>query len=191
MIGWFLEVDSLTRIIPTFVSMKFLTAFSFFLSGLLLLHTERLIRKPYSYSQVVVPGLTLTLLLIMMTLLISALLGFKSGFENLFVSDPGDLLTVVPGLPSIGTIAGFIITGILGLVSLNKFSYHSPLYRLGGTVLAAIAGIALLGYVLGIPALFYSIENISTAMAIHTAALFLVVGLGYILLARVVKVYST
>ena len=47
-----------------------------------------------------------------------------------------------------------------------------------GGIIVLIAGVALLGYFTDHPFLYYVIENISEGMALHTAILFVLLGLG-------------
>jgi len=51
-----------------------------------------------------------------------------------------------------------------------------------GVVLGAIGVIAIFGYIINAPNLYYYIEGVNSAIACHTAALFMVLGIGFICL---------
>jgi hypothetical protein len=48
-----------------------------------------------------------------------------------------------------------------------------------GAAVAAVGGVAVVGYLFDIPALYYNISEISTAMALNTAILFVLLGSGF------------
>ena len=137
------------------VSMKFLTSLSFFLCAVSMLLNER-------------PRLVLLGMILMLSLM-----GFISMFPG--ISSPLVLTnfetidavnTVEPNLPSIPTILSFIFF-VFGCVSFNK---------IWGMVIIGLAGLAIIGYLVGIQEMYYYIDGVSTAMAIHTAVLFLHLG---------------
>jgi len=90
MMGWMLDIDILKSIMPEFVTMKFSTALSFLLSGITLYFIVRSLEGDSGIAQVVLPITTLIILLLMATLLISVLVGVRTGIEDLFVRD-GDV----------------------------------------------------------------------------------------------------
>ena len=117
------------------------------------------------------------------TIILSTIFGFKSGIEDLFVEESADaVLTTVPGRPSLGTLSAFTIISFLGLFTLSAIRLRKRIYRYGGAVVAALGSVAFLGYLLNAPILYYTLRDVSTAMAVHTAALFVLLGFGYIFL---------
>lgn len=181
MVGWLFNIQFLKSILPFFVTMKFTTAMSFLASGIILYFAADSERKDVSI--IGLPIATFILLLLMSTLLASVIFGINTGVENLFVKEGSDAVhTTVPGRPSAGTMAGFILIGIVGLIGMNQIEEKRIVYKTIGGITGIIAIVALLGYVLNIPGLYYSIPGKSTAMAVHTAISFLILGAGFFVL---------
>ncbi len=184
MAGWLFDIAILKSILPQWVTMKFTTALSFFCSGMVLFYSARELEKPGHFHQVVLSISVLIILLLMGILFASTLLGMRSGIEDLFVKEAADaVLTTMPGRPSVGTMLNFLLISAGGIsVLLNNRLTQSILGWLGWAI-AVIGAMALLGYISGAPVLYFTIEGISTAMALHTALLFVLTGAGFILCA--------
>lgn len=181
-IGWVFDVEVLTSLIPGFVTMKFMTAFSFVLSGLILGLVNRLQADDEGWVQVLLPSVCLLLLLIATTILVSVFLGFKTGLESLFVVERGHaVLATVPGRPSLGTLLAFHLVGLYGPLSLFSFMRLRLLLFVCGLLVLVLGSAALFGYWFGFPSLYYAQDGLSTAMAIHTAGLFVLLGVGFLL----------
>ncbi len=185
MVGWVFNFDVLTRVHPSFPTMKFSTAFSFVLSAIIL--GMGLVREKARADivEVFLPGVTLLLLLLMGTSFISAVLDFRSGIEYFGVSQYRETLVQVEvGKPSYGTMVGFLIVGSLGVVSVGNWRHRKIVYMLFGSVVVALGVMALVGYSLSLPYLYFSLPDLRYGMAIHTSVLFVLLGLGYVLLGR-------
>lgn len=105
------------------------------------------------------------------TLMVVAMVvgGYTSG-GNLHLDDT-DVMTIVGGMPSWGTLASFLIVGVDRLVD------HPP-QRWVACSLLVIAGVALLGYAIGVPWMFYYSPELSTGMALPTALAIALLGAG-------------
>ncbi len=183
--GWVFDIDVLKRILPGFVTMKFSTALSFLFSGIILFFAWRRERPTQSdWADVMLPSASLLLSLLMGTALISVLLGFNSGIERLFIEDrPDAILTPVPGRPSMGTMLAFIAIAVLGIVAIGVWRGKMRFYRWLGGLVSILGLAALVGYLFDWPFLYYGVANVSTAMAVHTALLFTVVGAGFVIIS--------
>ena len=117
------------------------------------------------------------------TLLFSAIFGVNTGAEELFIKDNvTNNKTIVPGQPSLPTMFNFILIASAGiLTTLNPRNLRSKL-KIIGVIVGLIGGIAVLGYIINAPNLYYYIEGVNSAIACHTAALFIVLGIGFICL---------
>ena len=151
MTGHILDINWVTKVDYRFVTMKFATAFMFFVSGVALLSRD-------------------SHLFVVLATLVGAVIAsmINCGAECIFPQfDDSIFQSVVTGFPSYATLLCF------GLISLYPFrGMRSHV----GHFLVTISGIALVGYILKAPVLFYYVEAYSTAMAIHTAIFFLIIG---------------
>ena len=184
-LGWFLDIGILKSIVPVWPTMKFTTAFCFSLSGVTLFFMVRIIEGELDVSRLMVSWTAFTILLIMLILLFSSLLKIRTGMEDFFIKEsPMVISMTIPGQPSMGTIVNFILIAVGGLlVILNPQRCKNPILVLGWvTTLIALTAVA--GYLINVPSLYYAFEDISNAMALHTAILFVLFGIGFILLAK-------
>lgn len=183
MAGWILDIGILKSILPFWVTMKFTTAFSFFISGITLYFIVDLVENESEISKVILPITLLIILLLMATLLISTFLGIRTRIEDLFVREAGiSVMTVTPGRPSVGTMINFISIAIAGFFAMFYLKKSKPKLKIIGGIICIVGSMAIIGYVINLPFLYYAIEGASTAMAFHTAILFILVGMGLLLL---------
>lgn len=182
MVGWILDIGFLKSIRPTWVSMKFTTAIAFVLSGISLYFIVRAVEGDFDKAQVVLSITSLVIILLMGILFFSAVLNVHTGIEDLFVKElPNTVKTVFPGLPSIPTMVNFILMGIAGIVILLNPDNVRIKLKVIGVAVAAIGALAIVGYCIDIPVLYYYIEGINSAIACHTAVLFVLLGTGLLL----------
>ncbi|MBU0665286.1 MAG: methyl-accepting chemotaxis protein [Proteobacteria bacterium] len=183
--GWAIDSAILKCLMPGGVSMKIFTALCFILSGVALIVMAYRFEGRLNLSHSVLPIVSITMLLIMATLFASPILGFRIAIEDFFTKEMQDtVMTVAPGMPSMGTALNFIFIAVASLLTLfNVRKLRAKLSLLGWTVVA-LGGLALLGYLLKMPLLYYYLHGLSTAMALNTALLFIMVGAGLILLSR-------
>jgi hypothetical protein len=181
--GWIFDIGVLKSIWPTWVSMKFDTAVAFVLSGITLYFIVRAVEGEFDKAQVVLSVTSLIIILLMGILFFSFILNIHTGLEDLFIREaPGNVKSVVPGRPSIPTMFSFILIGIAGIVILINPDKYQLKLRVIGVVVAAIGVLAIIGYGIDFPALYYYIEGINSAMACHTAVLFVLLGIGLLCL---------
>jgi hypothetical protein len=182
-IGWIFDIGILKNISPTWVSMKFDTAFAFVFSGIILYFIVRVMEGEFDKAQVVLSIMSLIIILLMGTLFFSAIFGVNTGAEELFIKDNvTNNKTVVPGQPSLPTMFSFVLIASAGiLTTLNPGNLRSKL-KIIGVIVGLIGTLAVVGYCLNAPHLYYYIEGVNSAIACHTAALFIVLGIGFICL---------
>lgn len=186
MFGWFAGIPILTSILPFWVTMKFTTALSFFLCGIVLYYINIHLYKEGKFSEIILPISSLLVLLIMSLLLISVIVGVRTGIEDLFVKEAVDAVkTTTPGRPSAGTMLSFILISISGFLVMGNASNIKKKFLLIGKIVFVLGGLAILGYLLNIPLLYYTLEGWSTAMAFHTAIFFVLLGAGLIFSGKV------
>ena len=182
-IGWMLDLDSLKSIVPTWVTMKFSTALSFLMSGIVVMLLNEWRNSNSEFARIFLFAPLIIISFFMATLLVTTVLDTTSGVSSLFVKDdPGAVGTVKAGTPSVGTMINFLLIMAVGFVALlvGKFSERKfKKYAIVSGALVLLLGIiALLGYALEEPALYYQVGGYSGAMAIHTAIAFCLIGIG-------------
>ncbi|MFN3653770.1 MAG: ATP-binding protein [Candidatus Nitrosotenuis sp.] len=174
--GWVTDVAALKSVVPQQVTMKFSTAVSFVLSGVILYFVSNHFAGKVGNDQIAIPISSLVIFLFMASLLTTSILGVPNGIEQLFVTeDPPAVKTTLAGIPSIPTITNFLLIVVVGMISLNN-SYNLRPIRYIGCIILAVGAVSLIGHLSNQPMLYYYVENISTAMAIHTGVLFVLIG---------------
>jgi len=182
MLGWFLDIAVLKSILPNWVTMKFTTALSFFLSGIVLFLIAKHNERYNETAEIMLPILALIILMIMVTLLASSFLSIHTGIEDLFVKEAeGAVKTTTPGRPSMGTMVDFILIALAGMLFAFEPKNMKKYFGKIGIAIGIIGGAGILGYIINEPLLYYTIEGWSTAMALHTAILFTLIGIGLFL----------
>jgi hypothetical protein len=178
MVGWFFDINVLKSILPMWVSMKFITAFSFFICGIIVILIARNDGGNKEYLEFFALILSFVVLLLMFSFFISLFLGISVGVENLFVKEQvGTVRTTVPGVPAVPTIICFILVAICEffVFANNNNNNNNKVVFLMGVLVSIIGGVAILGYIFNVPVLYYSFEGY-TSMAFHTAILFVLLG---------------
>ena len=184
-VGWVFDIPVLTSILPHWVTMKFTTAVCFVASGAILYFVAEAQKGKAEVFQLVLPIASLIIFLLMLSLLVSVLLGIRTGIEDLFVREaPGAVKTTTPGRPSVGTMVDFVLIALAGM--LTAFNAPKLQQRLGlvGGIVGMVGSVAIVGYIVDAPLLYYTVSDVSTAMAFHTAILFTLLGVGFFLLGK-------
>ena len=185
MAGWFLGIEALKSILPVWVSMKFTTALSFFLCGIELYFIARYQKKDRELTVVVIPIICMVIFLLMTSLLVSTVLKVNTGVEELFVKDSMVTVgSVAPGRPSVATMINFILIAASGIVITLNIKELNKLPAILGMTVALIGLTAILGYAINQPWLYYAVTGKSSAIAVHTAILFVLWGAGAVLAER-------
>ncbi len=182
-IGWVYNIPVLKSISPEWISMKFVTAVGFVLSGVILYFVLRALEGEFDWAQVMLSIASFILILLMGSLFFSAIFKINMGVENLFIKDTTvNAKTVVPGRPSIPAMISFLLIAFAGIsTTLHSRNLRSKL-RLAGIVIGSVGMVAVAGYVIDKPVLYYFLEGVNSAIALNTAALFMVLGIGFICL---------
>ncbi len=176
MLGWVADIPMLMAPFPHAPMMKFTTALSILLGGVLLrsfFHITHSEKQPASMIKIMVGGCLL--FMIAFPLAVGYFLDVDTGFHLLaFTSE-----TQNP-IPSLGTIVSTSILFFLAFLVAMGYSI-SKTSKWGGLALLGIGGMALVGYVFQIPSMYYLTAQ-STGMAIHTAAAYALLGLFFFML---------
>lgn len=187
MAGWVFNIETLKTPLPIFGGgMNFSTALCFFLSGLILFAVPKYLKTKSGKLQILLHICILIQLTIMVIFLVSSIAQVDIGVERLFAENEGGAAAPSSAaLPSIGTMVSFIIICILGMVA-QLVSRRTPyvFFVRAGVVIFGIGGVAMLGVLLDIPTLCYFVKGWSSAMALPTAFLFGIIGIGFVGIGR-------
>lgn len=179
MAGWFLGIGALKSILPASVSMKFSTALSFVLCGVMLYFLARFQKKERDPAIIIISAISMSVLLIAASLLASTIIGVSTGVEEMFVKDLTNATgTVMPGRPSIATMVSFILIAMSGILTVINVRQLSKITAVFGPIVAMIGSAAISGYIINQPLLYFAVSGVSSAMAVHTAVLFVFLGVG-------------
>ena len=176
--GWLLNIEILKSVYPGLASMKFNTAFCFALVGFSL-HAIQNTRTGNYWQKIASIFSGLVFVIALLTLL-QYLYGWDFAIDEFLINDPGTNPANWPGRMSISTAISFLIvsTAIFLLDAELKYGWRPA--QLLALLEIFIGAIALLSYLYGVR-IFQA--TLYSTMVIHTALLFLVLGMG-ILLAR-------
>ena len=181
-VGWIIDHETIKRVCDGWVSMKVPTAFCFALIGLMLfVMSDDMVRFSFR-KELTVSFLSLMVLGVVGLETISALVpSLDLSIANV---PAADIFTVKPGLPSLAGLFGLLVSSCAGLAFVfNTVRWRRRVMMCGATLMM-IGGIAVVGYVLRVPALFYFVPCVSTGMAIHSAALMIMAGAAFVIISR-------
>ncbi|MFA7158069.1 MAG: hypothetical protein WC299_02110 [Kiritimatiellia bacterium] len=182
--AWLFKAADLMAVFSWWIPMKFDTAIGFMLCGIILYFIARSIGGDFDVAQVALAITTLTMIMLMGTLFFSDLLEIHTGLEELFVKDnnhSGDY--TIPGRPPLMTVVNFILIAAAGIMNMFNIAKLRLIMKLIGLAVAAIGTLALAGHCFNAPALYFAMGGLSSAMAVNSAVLFVLSGMGLICLS--------
>ena len=183
--GWIFNLAILESVVPNAVTMKLSTAVSFLMGGIILYLINESKSKNSELARVLLPAPIMVVSFYMITLLVSTFTGIDSGIENLFIREkPVALGSVLPGIPSVAVMINFLLIVSVSILSLLRYEKHGREISIIGGIIFGVGVIALLGYVVNIPAMYYLINGFSSAMAIHSAITFLLIGFAFMIYSK-------
>ena len=176
LLGWYTHNTALIQVNPAFVAMQYNTALGFLLgaAGLLSLTREALrIARLFGVAVLLIGVLTL----------IEYIFGADLHIDQLFMQHYVDIGTSNPGRMAPNTALCFSLTGLavlIGSLSAGRAAKLALMAILGATIIG-LGIAAFMGYFIGVESA-YGWGHL-TRMAIHTAAGFVVLGIGFIALS--------
>src|SRR6185312_574510 len=110
MLGWIFGINVLESLVPNTVTMKFNTAVSFLMSGIMLYLINESKSRNSELARILLPAPIMIILFYMVTLLVSAFTRIPSGIENMFVIEKsGAVGSLLPGVPSVAAMISFLL----------------------------------------------------------------------------------
>ncbi|MFA6502747.1 MAG: hypothetical protein WCT45_00630 [Candidatus Paceibacterota bacterium] len=182
MAGWIFTIDWMTRLVPVGRQMQFITAFLFLLSAFGLYFMSRAIQDDDKSAQLGLPGISITILLLSVTLFVGRMLGTPTGIEDLFLdrSNPV-LLSLVfstTGWPSFPTLLNFSLVGVVGVVALFPGRLRDRSLSYVGGFIVLVGVVASAGYLFSQPMLYYEFTVATPPMSLTGALLSILLGFG-------------
>lgn len=187
MLGWIFGIDALTRILPGGINMKFLTAFVFFLSTFGLYYIFRQVKDNYELSGVILSGIATAIFLLMGATFVAYFFGGFTGLDAFFVVKNGLVYNMGSGLPAINSMISFILFGLVCISVLFPGPRLLANIKLFGYPILILGALSLVGYTLGLPWLYFQFNDSMIPMAFNTALLFVLLGLGLIIISNFKK----
>lgn len=165
------------------IAIKPLTAFGFVLAAVIVM-CGRSALLGGRLASLAVSGSAFGLLFLSLGVLGDQLSGWRLSIVDFTELDKHPARTFRAGMPSAGTVLGFVTMACVGLVVI--FNTHRFMRRalFGARLLASLGVVVALGYVLDMRILTFDVPGRSVPMAIPTAILFVVLGFGVFALAR-------
>lgn len=185
MFGWLIDSRLLIQIYPSFTSMKFFTAFLFFLFGFQLFEIKNYfvsgkIKKTKSYTNIM---LSISLIIVFCFFVHISSSVFYGILSLIPINEKYDPWTTIPHIPSVLTLLCFSLIQILQyIIILRKEIINGALFVIG-MALIFFSGVVLLSYMFDIQWLFLT-TLVGGAMAVHSAILFTIIGLDFLILRR-------
>ncbi len=171
--GWYTHNPDLIQVNPAFVPMQYNTALGFVLGG------GGLLALSFAYSRIAAVLGAMTLLIGIFTL-IEYVFSVDLHIDQLFMQHYINLKTSNPGRMAPNTALCFSLTGVTTLIAVFCTKYARVLSWTSalGAVTAGLGFVAFTGYLIGVGTAYG--WGALTKMAIHTAAGFIVLGIGLI-----------
>ena len=164
--GWGFRIEVLKSVITGSVTMKISTALCFMIVGL---SHAFLINKGGWREWVSMTGF-MAVAAIMGISLFCSVFGHANPFDH---AEDGFDMSSHPGRPSIGTMVAFMSVVISGV------TWELKQYRVSvscGRMVMGLGFLSFLGYATNTPGLYFYLADKSSAMALHTALLFVLLG---------------
>lgn len=135
-------------------------------------------------AEIVILSTSLIVFLLMGTIFIAGVLKIETGLTSFFTNEIDISNSYFPGQPSYGTMIGFILFAFSGIfVIKDGIKCHARLFRIG-IIVGLIGLLAIIGYLVAVPFLYWNFSNISNSMALHTATLFTLLGMSLLMLPK-------
>jgi hypothetical protein len=182
--GWLSYLPFTARVGDFQTTMKLMTAILFFISGFQLFVLHRVASSPHPSRFLRVGLWTLALFSFGAALVaIAANVSPQFAFSLGLIPDlhPHENFEWIPSISSPMTLACFLIISIASFFAISAHSMARKIFLAAGSVLVAVASIAIVGNVASVPSLHYQ-TSWAGGMAVHTAGLFFIIGLFFLAL---------
>ena len=185
-LGWIFNISPLTSsILPGTISVKFITALLLTLVGVILTVIGAAHRRQIDVTPIVVFGCGFIILLLTGTLLYTTIAGGHDGVSTLFVTEgPGAAQTLFPGRPPVATMIVLVLVCIVAGIGTVWSEKAHPTIKAIGVLVTAAGAIPIIGYIVGVEAMYYGGIAWTNPMPIKEAFVLVLLGAGLWLIGR-------
>ncbi|MCL5733945.1 MAG: hypothetical protein M1334_04870 [Patescibacteria group bacterium] len=181
-IDWYLSHPILLNIFPSSHQMRFTSALSFIMVGLIYFSVYEIIHadhKNIDFALLILPAAALSIILFVTFYVAEKIFGIPVDAENIFIGKSASLVRM-----SAVTAFSFFIIALVGLAAMFKIKWIRIVILIGGVIVGLSGLLAILGYALNIKMLYFDIDilGISGAMSLASAIIFLITGIGFSLM---------
>ncbi|MCL5733594.1 MAG: hypothetical protein M1334_02960 [Patescibacteria group bacterium] len=180
LIGWYFDLHSILSIISGRHEIRFTSAFSFIMVGLILISVYETIhadRKNTDFALIVLPAASLAIILFMTFFVAEKIFGIPVDVEHVFIGESGGLT----GMSAV-TAFNFLLIALIGVAAMFKIRWIRIAIFISGILVSLSGLLAILGYILNIKMLYFDILGISGPMSLMSAIMFLITGIGFSLI---------
>lgn len=197
LLGWILGLEAIKTFLSGTITMKIYTAICFMLSAIILLLLFRCskIKKSCDECSLAIFLCSILIFFIMGTILLETFFGVRYGIETFVFSEDSSPETEFPHRASVLTILLFLTIAVTGFLT---YAYSKATKKRRDNIFFScgwgcivFGTIALIGYLTNIPLLYWKIPDFSNPIAVNTAFLFVVLGIGFVNLRQDVTETAT
>ena len=185
MIGWIADISILKSLLPNLPNVNFMGATSLVLSGVLLFFITLSFQKHTASIQIVLSMCSIFILFLTLMFLISELFNVRLGMGDLFVEDildEGEIATRARA--SIAGLLIMLLTAVAGIWAMVEANALKLKLQVIGWILAVIGMVSLIGHIVGVPQLYFSIEGFSRGFIVQGTVPIVLFCAGLIVLTR-------
>lgn len=186
--GWIFDITLLKSIMPDYVPMKIVTSSGFFLAGfiILLLQSNKTNRNKVKTLYLCI--LSFLLLLIMFVYLYYNIYNIQILSGNVITGSNkvGNVIdnSIYLDRPSLVSMLSFILIGMVASTHIFNLKNNQKIQIVLGLIITFLGLIALIGYILNKPILFYYSGELNTGMPLQSSILFVLIGIGIYLIGK-------
>lgn len=186
--GWLFNITMLKSISPNYPTMKLTSALAFVLSGFITLLLQSNKPKKSKAKTFIMCIMSLFLLIGMLVYLIYTIYDLSPNLQGSIIDELAHLgngsYTSIPGRLSMGTMISFILIALAAVADIFNIKNERKIQMLLGMLVIVIGAVAILGFILNNPYLYYFVESSNAGMAFSSAFLFVLNGWTIFLLGK-------
>lgn len=183
-VGWLFDITPFYRPLAGHGGMQLTTACLFVLCGIGIIYMQQLLGRQPDKPQVILPAVILLVFIILFIRMAASLFRVRIGIESIISNDPDKLvgrLTITP----LAVIIGIAVFNAVALGLLYGLGRRIKVLAVaGGGLVLVVSCLALLGYLIDNPLLYWRVSQVFSPLSPITAVLLAMLGAGIWLIGR-------